>query len=131
MTNEMPPPGEWTDDMGQISGFGRDGDPGGWRYENCCRAMLRAGLTWLDAHPDADPRFHGYKHITGILIEDNDDAKALSAAVLAPAEEGGGASGAMHQAACSHALFIKANGWAAYVQKMREREARDDIAEDP
>lgn len=116
-----PTPGEWTDDMGQISGFGDD-DPSsrGWAYENCCRDMLRAGLVWLAAHPTAEPRFHGYAGIYGILAEDNDDAKALSEAVVAPAEHGGGASGAMHQAVVSHLMFIRAHGWPAYVAKMRE-----------
>jgi hypothetical protein len=121
---EIPGRGEWTEDMGQISGFGHGDDPDGWRYENCCRAMLKAGLAWLDQHPDADPQFHSYRNVTGIMVDDNEDAKALSAAVVAPAEDGGGASGAMHQAVCSHLLFIKANGWPAYVEKLREREAR-------
>lgn len=120
--SDEPPRGEWAPDMGEISGFGQDGSPGGVAYEACCRAMLKAGLAWLDAHPDADPKFHGYKNIYGILEEDNDDAKALSAAVVAPAEAGGGASGAMHQAVVSHLLFIRANGWTAYVAKMREGE---------
>jgi hypothetical protein len=61
-------PRQFTDDMREISGFG-----GG--YEQQCRAMVLAGLDWLDAHPDADPKFHGYSGVYGIATEDNDDAK--------------------------------------------------------
>lgn len=54
----------------------------------------------------------------GLLMEDNDDAKALSAAVMEPIPD---CSGAMHQACTSAALFIAKNGWETYVDKMRER----------
>lgn len=108
----------WTDDMGEISGFG-----GG--YEACCRAMVFAGMDWCDAHPDADPKFHGWKNIYGIIEEDNEDAKALTAAVLAPGEAGGGATGAMHQAAISHVLYYRAHGWDKYASELRAREQRE------
>ena len=62
---------EYTKDMGEISGFG-----GG--YEEACRKMVLAGLDWFDANPDADPQFHGYEGIYGIITEDNDDAKVRS-----------------------------------------------------
>lgn len=118
---EVPPRGEWTEDMDQISGFGQADDPGGWRYENCCRAMLKTGLAWLDAHPDAELQYRGYSHVIGVIVEENEDAKALSAALLAPAEHGGGASGAMHQAVVGHLLFIRRNGWEEWVRLMRWR----------
>ena len=107
---------EFTSDMGEISGFGG-------RYEACCRAMLKAGCEWFDEHPDADPQFHGYHGVYGILAEDNADAKALSAAICAPGETGGGVTGAMHQACVSHCMFIRKSGWEAYAAKMRERRA--------
>lgn len=110
-----PQPGEWSADMGEISGFG-----GG--YEDCCRAMLAAGLKWLAEHPGADPRFSGFKNVYGLCMEDNEDAKALSKAVCQPGEEGGGATGAMHQAVVSHLMYIKAKGWEAYVEQLRARE---------
>ena len=98
----------FTEKMREISGFG-----GG--YEQACRDMVVAGLEWLDANPSADPKFHGYKNVYGLVSEDNEDAKNLSEAICAPAE---GCSGAMHQAAVSHVLWIRANGWEAYVKKM-------------
>lgn len=102
---------DFTPEMGEISGFG-----GG--YEATCRAMLAAGMEWLDAHPDADPQFHGYKGICGIISEDNDDAEALSQAVVDGS--GGDCTRAMHQAAVSACLFIRKNGWDEYVRRMSE-----------
>lgn len=107
----------YTDDMGEISGFG-----GG--YEAACRAMVLAGLDWWDAHPNADPQFHGFKGIYGIIEEDNEDAKALSKAVLAACD---GCTGAMHQAAISHVFAAHRLGWDAYCAEMRKRD--DEPAE--
>lgn len=110
---------EWTPEMGEISGFG-----GG--YEDMCRQMLFSALDWLDEHPDADPQFHGYEGIYGVISEDNEDAKSLSEAAVAPSMEdgSGGATGAMHQAVISSALWIRKNGWDAYVEAMSRREVR-------
>jgi hypothetical protein len=103
----------YTDDMGEISGFG-----GG--YEQACRAMALAGLAWWDEHPEATPRFHSYNNVTGLCIEDNDDAKALTEAILAACREG--STGAMHEAAVSHVMFARAHGWAKYAEELRARE---------
>ena len=94
----------------EISGFG-----GG--YEAACRRMVLAGLAWCDEHPQANPLFHGYRGIMGIISEDNEDAKLLTAALLAAEPD---CSGAMHQAAVQHTLFIRKHGWEAYVAKMNE-----------
>jgi hypothetical protein len=100
-------------EMGEISGFG-----GG--YEETCRRMALTGMKWLDDNPSADPKFHGYRGITGVISEDNDDAKALTAAVLAAS--GGDCTGAMHQAAINHALAYKRLGWDGYRAEMLKRE---------
>ena len=100
---------EWTPEMGEVSGFG-----GG--YEETCRAMVKAGCQWFDSHPDADPQFTGYKNIYGIITEDNEDAKALSKAVVAGANED--CTGAMHQATVGTCLWIRKNGWLAYMKEM-------------
>lgn len=103
----------YTDDMGEISGFG-----GG--YEDACRKMVIAGLEWLDAHPQADPQFHGYKGVYGIITEDNEDATALTKAILSACDD---CTGAMHQAAVNHCLAARKLGWEGYCAKMRERKA--------
>lgn len=100
-------------EMGEISGFG-----GG--YEETCRKMVLAGMKWLDDNPTADPQFHGFKGIYGVITEDNDDAKALTKAIVDAS--GNDCTGAMHQASVSHAMAYKRLGWDAYRAKMIERE---------
>lgn len=100
---------QWQEGMGEISGFG-----GG--YEEMCRKMLFAGLAWLDANPNANPEFRGYTGIYGIITETNEDAESLSEAILEPSERG--ATGAMHQAVVGACLYVKREGWDAYVEAM-------------
>lgn len=109
---------EWTEDMAEVSGFG-----GG--YERACRQMISQGCAWWAVHPEADPKFHGYKGVYGICAEDNDDAKALSEAICAGDI---GPSGAMHQAAVTHVFhWRKLGSWIAYQHSMRDlaRERKD------
>ena len=107
---------QYTDDMSELSGFG-----GG--YEDTLRAMVVSGLEHLDANPHADPQFSGYKNIFGIITEDNADGKELSEAVVKAAN--GDCTGAMHQAAISHILWIRNNGWDQYCAEMRKRKAAE------
>ncbi len=100
---------EFTKQMGEISGFGNG-------YEQCCRDMLKAGLKWWDENPEADPQFHGFKGVYGLIAEDNDDAKALSEAVVKGS--GDDCTGAMHQAVVSSIFYIHRNGWDKYVEEM-------------
>lgn len=116
-----------TSDMGEISGFG-----GG--YEDCCQRMLHAAVTWLlHEKPRSDPKFHSYKDIYGVMIEDNDDAKELSRISCDAATENGkhpenGASGAQHQTVISRALFIKANSWEEYCRRLKDLHSDEKAA---
>ena len=101
----------YTEDMREISGFGG-------AYEQTCRDMVIAGVEWLNAHPDEDPKFSHSPAIYGIVNEDNDAAKALSEVVLAVTD--GGCSGAMHHASILHILQIKHLGWEKYCEIMRK-----------
>lgn len=103
---------EWTDDMGEISGFG-----GG--YEAACRAMVFAGLDWFDAHPKAAPQFGRFS------MAENADAVALDAAMVEVTKDKGGCTGAMHGAALSHVLFAHKNGWEKYAAELRKREREE------
>lgn len=113
---------EFTENMKEISGFGGS-------YEDGCRAMIKAGAIFLAANPSADPKFKGFKGVYGLIDEDNEDAKALTEAVLnapfvdprngeATTVKEHGATGAMHHASIMHCLYIKKNGWNKYVEKM-------------
>ena len=107
---------QFTEDMDEISGFG-----GG--YEQTCRNMLATGCEWFDAHPDANPRFKGFKEVYGLCVEDNDDAKALSQAIF----DGSGddCTGAMHQAVVSACLYIRKQGWEKYQKAMSKRISKE------
>lgn len=107
---------EWVEGMREISGMGGD-------YEAACRAMLVGGMKWLDEHPEVEPEFHGFRNVYGVIAEDNADAEALSKAIVAAAGDHG-CTGAMHQAVVSHCLFIRANGWAKYVEEMSAHSKR-------
>ena len=110
---------QFNDNMDEISGFGGE-------YEATCRKMLTAALEWLDVHPDANPQFSGFKGIYGVIKDDNGDGEALSNAAIAGAGEFG-PTGAMHQAVISAALWIKTNGWNAYVKAMTHPEGQVGI----
>ena len=100
--------------MREISGMSGD-------YEQACRDMLKAGLDYWDDNPNLNPKFHGYKNIYGAIGEDNEDAKALTKAVVGVIED---STGAMHQAAISSILWIRKNGWDAYVKAMKKAKKR-------
>lgn len=114
----------WTDDMGEISGFG-----GG--YEAVCRAMVLAGIHWVDEHPDAVLTYEGSPQIFGVIVETSADAKALEAAMMdAPVLVAGeqiqahvkdDCTGAMHHAAVNHVMAYKRLGWDEYARQLRER----------
>ncbi len=114
---------EFTDGMDEISGFGGS-------YEAGCRAMLKAGLEWWDKHPDADPQYRGFKNVYGLIVNDNEDAKALDKAIYDAVlvydgkkiRCGDESTGAMHQAVVTTILYIRKNGWEAYHKEMCRRE---------
>ena len=102
---------KFTDDMGEISGFGEE-------YEEACRRMLNAGLEWLDNNPDAEPLVTENPNIYGIVEEHGKEAKQLSKAIASSVPD---CSGAMHHAVISSCLWIKENSWEEYCTMMRER----------
>ncbi len=97
----------------EISGFGGN-------YEKDCRKMLIAGLKWLEDNPKANPVFHGYKGVYGIISEDNEDGKVLSKAVVDGSD--GNCSGAMHQAVIQTIFWIMKKGIDKYLKQMNEEE---------
>lgn len=110
---------QWTPEMGEISGFGGT-------YEAGCRAMVQAGLVWMEENTDANPRFEGFEGVYGLLVEDNEPAEELTQAMMDAEFEAHGktwrvgdeATGAMHHASVTTVLWIGKNGWDAYVEEM-------------
>lgn len=106
---------EFTPEMGEISGFG-----GG--YEQCCQKMLIAALEWFDDNPDKDPKYKGHKQVFGLVLEDNDDAKELTATIIKASENE--ATGAMHHAVVNSALWIQAHSWEEWVRLKIEKQKK-------
>lgn len=94
--------------MSEISGFG------GF-YEIACRTMLDAGIKWWDENPEKSPSFRGLRNVMGICLENNEDAKELSAVMTSTV---GDCTGAMHQAVVSSLFWIMRNGWGNYCKEM-------------
>ena len=116
---------QWTEDMGEISGFG-----GG--YEAVCRAMMLASIRWLDEHPDANLQYEGFKNVFGLVCERSPDAEALEKAMMdAPVflneakiheHARDNCTGAMYHAIVTHCLAYKRLGWDEYCRQLRESE---------
>jgi hypothetical protein len=99
-----------------ISGFGAVSS-----YELACQTMVIAGTEWFDKHPLAEPKFHGYKGIYGIISEDNPVAKELVKVMVDAADEENarsGVTGAMVQATISHVLWIHTHSWDDYIAEL-------------
>jgi hypothetical protein len=109
----------FTDDMREISGFGGT-------YEDACRAMVVAGLNWLDEHPEATPTFKGFTGVFGLCEHANDDGERLSDAMVAPT--GGDCTGAMHEVTVRHVLQIRATGWDEYCRISREAQREKEAS---
>ena len=105
----------WEDGMEEISGFGG-------RYEKTCQAMLKAGMEWLDAHPEAIPEFRGSESSYGIISATNADAKALTEAVIGASEKH--ATGAMQEFVIERCLFIRKHGWDEHVRRSKAEEVK-------
>lgn len=89
---KTPPLGVFTDDMGEVSGYGAD-------YEESCRAMLRAGLVWLEENPHGD-----LAEVEPVMMN------ACS-----------GATPNMRKIVGGQLSWIHQHGWPAYVEQMRDR----------
>lgn len=119
---------EWSEDMGEISGFGGS-------YEAGCRAAVLAGIDWIDEHPECVLRLSGYEGVYGLVNEETKDTKKLWEAMAAAkvtmddgkeSTVGAEATGAIHHATMMHCLAYKELGWEEYCRQMREREPDEE-----
>lgn len=104
---------QWTEGMGEVSGLGGD-------YEECCRAMVLAGVEWTDKHPGQFPEFSEIAGVFGLINPKDGPAKELVDVVVQAANRfgKGDPSGAMVHATVGHVLFIASKGWDVYVARM-------------
>lgn len=99
---------KYTEKCREISGFGGS-------YEERCRALVIAGLEWYDANPNAKPVFKTYEKVFGLILEENDDAKAMCKAMEKVSDD---LTGAMMHAAHEHIRYARQNGWSKYIEEM-------------
>lgn len=102
----------FSDDMDEISGFGDS-------YEQGCRAMVVAGVKWLDENNDVYLAFQQYCGVYGVIDAETVDAKALIAVMCKAVDNN--STGLMEHATINHVMFIKKHGWETYKQKMIAR----------
>jgi hypothetical protein len=124
-----PQPFIFTDDMGEISGFGAK-NPG---YEASCRRMVIAGAEWIAQHPAASIRYGLPKIPDNVFIAANWETMitaetpettqlldAMHRACCADQGPNAGPSFAMMKHSLDQVRFVKDRGWDAYVAKRRE-----------
>ena len=114
---------EFTNEMGEISGFGGD-------YEQACRKMVIAGVEYLEKNKNIDFSFKEYENIYGILAETSEDTDKIIKAMIA-ANDDFGATGGMVQATLNHVKFIYEKGWNKYVETMIKDKQEDEKVEEP
>lgn len=121
-----PPPYRHSKKMGEISGWGGDGDPqGGDGYEKCCQDMLEAGVKWLIDNPDCDLKIRSYHDVFGFVESLSDDAKALEATIVGASKNE--ATGAMVHGVMARLWFIRGNGWDKYCEELIKEEGEPDV----
>lgn len=111
----------WTDDMLPLSC-----DNYTQKYESIMHSMLRAGLQWFEDYPDADPKFHTYADMMGICVEDNDDARELTAEILDAVIDDYLPSSAQHQIVIEQLFYIREHGWEVYVEGRKAAKIRKE-----
>ena len=119
----------FTDDMGEISGFGQK-NPG---YEAACRRMVIAGAEWVTEHPTAAIDYSKLSAGEGILVTGNwenvftaetPDTHVLFGvmhrACCADQGDNAGPSALMLDACLGQVAYVQKRGWDAYVAARRE-----------
>jgi hypothetical protein len=107
-----------TPDMGEISGFG-----GG--YEANCQTMFDAGVKWVMDNKVSvnDIKAHTYSGVYGLVIPDNDVAKALDKVITDSVDD---CTGAMVHAVTLRVAAVARLGWDEYCKQCREHAAKGD-----
>lgn len=100
-------------------------------YEHATRTAVLAAIEWFEANPTSSPTFllpsaakavAVIGAITDINAAKNDDAKAMLVAIVSAVEALGGGPPSIMQTQCavSHAFFVHAKGWDAWVAHMQQ-----------
>jgi hypothetical protein len=94
-------------------------------YEWGCQVLMFRALDWLKQHQEKDPKFHGFKNVTGLMLADNPDAKEMENFALDHEKiRDFGATGAMVQYSLLHALQRHARGEDGYFAEFADQPDR-------
>lgn len=111
---------EFTESMNEVSGLGG-------AYERACRGIVTAGARWCAWHPHAQLVFSERPDARGFVEAQTADARTLRRVIdTTPFTTDDGRkvtlademTPAMYHTAIVHILFIAANGWNTYRDKM-------------
>jgi hypothetical protein len=91
-----------------ISGMGSS-------YERSCQLMLRAGIKFLQKHPEFHFDYQVIKGVYGVCWTDTPWGKELDKTISDVVN--GDCSGAMHQAVISHLMYIHKHGYTSWLNK--------------
>lgn len=118
----------FTDDMGEISGFGKDNRA----YEAACRRMVIAGAEWITQHPAADIKFKKVSLGEGIVVTGNWERvfeaetpethalfDTIHRACCADQGDHAGPSALMLGACLDQVQYVRRHGWDTYVEERR------------
>ena len=97
-----------------ITGFG-----GG--YEATCQKMLWNAVRFLVGQ-ERDVKSKQYESIYGIAINKGEDGMAFDKAMMKGIKD---ATGAMHQCATNHALYIGKNGYEKWFSELGDHRSKD------
>lgn len=81
--------------------------------------MVIAGVEWFDKNKNKKPVFKEFSNITGVICDENEDAKELSGHMAKAANDD--FTGAMMQASINHVLYAVKNGWNQYIIDMETK----------
>jgi hypothetical protein len=102
-----------------------DPERGKFGYEWGCQVIMFRALEWLRCHAEKNPKFHGFKNVSGLMIADNPDAKEMENFALDHEKlREFGATGAMVHYSLLHALQRHARGEDGYFAEFAKQPDR-------
>lgn len=104
---------------------GMDKSRAQYGYEWGCQVLMFRALDWLKRNAQSNPRFQGFKNVTGLMTPDNPEAKEMERFALDHEKiREFGATGAMVQYALIHAMQRHALGEEKYFAEFADDPGR-------
>lgn len=91
----------------------------GGGYERACQLMLRAGIKYLEEHPDFHFDYFTYPNIYGVAWTETPWGKELDKVLIDAI--GGDCTGAMHQAVITTLIYIHKHGYEKWLKNATKK----------